>query len=176
MSAGIRASADGLTGALQLNGADVVTFNSTGLASGFPTSGNVPVGTIIDFAGASAPTGYLVCPQAATSLNKVTYAALYAALGSASSPWGSADAFATTFYCPWFPADYAAVQANSNVGTNSVGAVISHSHNINYTGNLGGGSTAPNLLGSGTTVATTATGGAANYPAGVRVLKCVRYI
>ena len=49
-----------------------------------------PPGTIIDFAGTSAPPGYLVCNGAAISRD--TYPALFAAIGTA---WGTGDGSAT---------------------------------------------------------------------------------
>jgi hypothetical protein len=136
----------------------------------------IPIGAIIDFAGIAAPTNYLACPLSASlSLNKVTYAALYAALGGASSPWGSADAFATTFYCPWFPANYSAVQANTNVGTSTTGQILDHTHlsfNLSAgTGAPGGAFGTPGQ--SGAVVGAAA--GAANLAAGMRVMKCIRY-
>jgi len=135
-----------------------------------------PVGTLIDFAGTAAPTGYLACPVAAGGVGLLartgTYAALFAAIGTT---WGAGDG-STTFQMPWFPADYASVQANGNVGTDTVGAVIAHTHTYNnpvYTASAaGGGGTAVQTYNAGNTGST---GGAANLPAGVRVLKCVKY-
>ncbi len=49
-----------------------------------------PPGTIIDFAGISAPAGYLVCDGSAVSRD--THAALFAAIGTA---WGTGDGSAT---------------------------------------------------------------------------------
>lgn len=46
----------------------------------------LPAGTVIDFAGTSAPTGYLACDGA--SLLRASYAALFSAIGTA---WGSVD-------------------------------------------------------------------------------------
>lgn len=42
-------------------------------------SGSSPVGTVVDFAGASAPSGWLMCDGATVS--QTTYAALYAVIG-----------------------------------------------------------------------------------------------
>jgi microcystin-dependent protein len=57
----------------------------------------VPTGTVLDFAGSSAPTGFVLCNGAAVS--RTTYSGLYAALGGASSPWGQGDG-STTFNVP----------------------------------------------------------------------------
>lgn len=54
-------------------------------------------GVVWDFAGGSVPTGWLLCNGAAVS--RTTYAALYTALGGASSPWGQGDG-STTFNVP----------------------------------------------------------------------------
>lgn len=48
---------------------------------------SVPVGSIVDYAGASAPTGWLVC--GGQSLSRTTYAELFAVIGTT---FGSADA------------------------------------------------------------------------------------
>ena len=54
----------------------------------------VPIGTILDFAAATAPTGYLVCDGSAVS--RTTYAALFAVIGTT---WGSGNG-STTFNVP----------------------------------------------------------------------------
>jgi microcystin-dependent protein len=64
------------------------------LAASVPFSGitsvppgvTIPPGVLLDYAGNSAPAGFLLCDGA--SYAQSTYAALYAALGGASSPWG----------------------------------------------------------------------------------------
>lgn len=56
----------------------------------------VPIGTILDFAAATAPTGYLVCDGSAVS--RSTYAALFAVIGTT---WGSGNG-STTFNVPDF--------------------------------------------------------------------------
>lgn len=53
-----------------------------------------PTGSVVQYAGATAPTGYLLCDGAAVS--RVTYAALYAAIGDA---FGEGDG-STTFNVP----------------------------------------------------------------------------
>lgn len=56
-----------------------------------------PSGSMMMYAGAAAPTGWLLCDGSA--VDRTTYAALYAALGGASSPWGEGDG-STTFNLP----------------------------------------------------------------------------
>lgn len=57
----------------------------------------VPTGAILDHGGATAPTGFLLCDG--TAVSRTTYAALYAALGGAASPWGQGNG-TTTFNVP----------------------------------------------------------------------------
>lgn len=59
-------------------------------------AGGVVTGTIIDFGGTVAPTGYLPCDGAAVS--RTTYAALFGAIGTT---WGVGDG-STTFNVPDF--------------------------------------------------------------------------
>lgn len=139
---------------------------ATALASALPT------GTIFDFSGMTAPAGSLICPTAPTNVSRTTYTALFAAIGTT---WGAGDG-ATTFGLPWFPADYASVQAAANVGTQTVGQVIAHTHTFNWGSNSSAGSNLSNYVTttSGPSL-TNSTGGSANLAAGVRVLKCVKY-
>ena len=131
------------------------------------------VGLIEKFAMAAAPFGYLACPLIATNISRVTYADLFNAIGTV---WGVGDG-TTTFGMPFFPANYTDVQGNSNVGTQTVGQVISHLHTLtpqvysNSAGGIFGSSSAVN----GALGQTDPTGGAANLAAGVRLLFCVRY-
>lgn len=134
-------------------------------------TGISPAGSIIMFAGTTAPTGYLACPLVPTAISRTTYAALFAAIGTT---WGVGDG-STTFGMPWFAADYAAVQANGNVGSSSVGQVISHTHSYQLATNLAPQSGSTTQCLTTTTGSTTgATGGTANLAAGVRVLHCVK--
>jgi len=57
----------------------------------------VPTGAVIDYAGATAPTGFLLAQGQAVS--RTTYSGLYTALGGAGSPWGQGDG-STTFNVP----------------------------------------------------------------------------
>ena len=143
-------------------------------ANGVAVAPTLPAGSIILHSGTTTPAGYLLCPVAQTNLSRATYAALFLAIGTT---WGVGDG-STTFGMPWFPADYVAVQANGNVGTNSVGAVISHTHTTNnIIGQGGSGNTTAGFSGgaSSATIVINATGGTANLAAGVRVLHCVKY-
>jgi len=61
--------------------------------AGLPIA-EVPTGTILDFAGPTAPAGYLVCNG--QTVSRTTYAALFAVLGGT---WGGGDG-STTFHLP----------------------------------------------------------------------------
>lgn len=151
----------------------VVHYDGTNLQVLNPsTLSDVPVGAFIDFAGPDVPDGFLLCPTAQTNISRAVYAKLYAKIGTT---WGSGDG-STTFGLPWFPIDYAAVQANANVGSRSVGSVIAHSHlgGVQESANTVNGAQGAFAVGDDA-FPTGTTGGAANYAAGVRVLKCVRY-
>lgn len=54
----------------------------------------VPVGTLLDFAGSAAPSGFLLCDGSAVS--RTTYAGLFAVVGTT---WGAGDG-STTFNVP----------------------------------------------------------------------------
>jgi microcystin-dependent protein len=56
-----------------------------------------PTGSVIDFAGATAPPGWLFCQG--QTISRSTFPALYTVLGGASSPWGQGDG-STTFNLP----------------------------------------------------------------------------
>ncbi|MEY3760056.1 MAG: hypothetical protein RIR39_1547 [Pseudomonadota bacterium] len=136
------------------------------IASAFKT----PEGTIIAFAGSAAPSGYLACPTTPTLISRVTYAALFAAIGTT---WGAGDG-STTFGMPYFPAGYSAIAGTP--GSTSVGAVIAHTH---YMGRVMGGSGGLQFnVGAGMADIypnTDSTGGPANLAAGANVLMCVKY-
>lgn len=137
----------------------------------------IPTGTIIDFAGTTAPTGFLLCPTSQTDVSRATYANLFAVIGTT---WGVGDG-STTFGLPWFPANYPSVQANSNVGSATNGVIPNHNHAIVTVGAPGsGGGTGMVVTATGsvqgtiTTYITAAGSGTLNLPAGVRVSKCIK--
>jgi microcystin-dependent protein len=78
-----------------------VTLN--GSAGGFALMGPptasiaAPVGSVVAYAGSAAPSGWLLCTGQAVS--RTSFAALYAALGGAGSPYGQGDG-STTFNVP----------------------------------------------------------------------------
>lgn len=58
--------------------------------------GDIP-GTFKDYGGGTLPSGYLLCDG--TAIDRVTYKALFAALGGLATPWGVGDG-STTFNLP----------------------------------------------------------------------------
>lgn len=127
-------------------------------------------GTVFDFAGPSAPAGTLIVPTAPTTISRATYAALFAAIGTA---WGAGDGV-TTFGLPWVMADGVTLQASGNIGTQSAGSVIAHTHTVPFQMNLLNGGGGGSVTSGGTTLSS-ATGGSANLAAGSRFLKCIKY-
>lgn len=87
LNTGFTRSGSGQVG-LTILGTQLFTFSATGATGSF--QGNIPAGTIVDFAGASAPAGWLLCFGQAIS--RTTNALLFTAIGTI---WGSGDGFAT---------------------------------------------------------------------------------
>lgn len=171
------------TGTVTLNATDVTTaLGYIPYDAANPSNYGPPTGTIIQFAGVSAPSGYLACPIVPTTINRVTYSALFAAIGTA---WGAGNG-STTFNMPYFPSGYSAVAGV--VGTTTPGSVIAHTHTDaghqhSYAANRGGGNGGSSGTASATTGITAvgyaniqATGGAANFGAGSAILFCVKYL
>lgn len=159
-----------VTATLGLNQLTDVEYNGSVYVVLNPLTAVLP-GTIIAFASATVPAGYIACPTAASAVSRVNYAVLFAAI---STTWGAGDG-TTTFGIPYFPADYAPISGAP--GTTSVGAVISHTHVVYggiYGGAEGGGGTPLNATSNGN-VTSAATGGTSNLPAGSRVKFCVKY-
>lgn len=131
-----------------------------------------PAGTIIDFAGTVAPTGFLALPTVPTNVLRSAYPALFTAIGTT---WGIGDG-STTFGLPYFPANYASVQATGNVGTITAGQVIAHNHVMNVNPTTGSGTGGGGAFVGFTTssILTGDTGGTANLAAGMRVRKCIK--
>ena len=95
------------------------------------TGGSVPVGTLIDYGGVSAPTGFLVCNGSLVS--RTTYATLFSAIGTV---WGAGNG-STTFAIPNLQGRFSIGSDSSRAvgdlgGTENValtsGQMPSHSH------------------------------------------------
>lgn len=101
-------------------------FNKTVEASAFTVGGvsiGTPPGVVADFAGASAPAGWLLCYGQAVS--RTTYAALFAAIGTAH---GAGDG-STTFNLP--DARDRARIGKGNMGGTAAGRITSAVSGIN---------------------------------------------
>lgn len=143
------------------------------LALIFPAT--TPSGTILPFAGNTAPIGYLIVPYYQSNISRTTYANLFAAIGT---QWGAGDG-STTFGLPWIPPGYTLAQAFGYVpvGTNTAGSVIAHNHSAegsyrNTAADLQGGYGIS--LWQGTQVTTSTTGGTANLAASTGVLYIIK--
>jgi microcystin-dependent protein len=90
-------------------------ISQSNIAAGY---GLIPTGTLLDFGGTSAPTGFLGCDGAAVS--RTTYATLFTAIGTT---WGVGDG-STTFNVPNFQRRVAVGSGGSGTATlaNSVGS------------------------------------------------------
>ena len=111
----------------------------------------------------------------ATNISRATYAALFAAIGEL---WGAGNG-STTFGMPYFAENEVSVQANANVGVETVGQVLAHTHSTTYaSAQVAAGTVSASVSSSGATTRITATqtpvGGTKNLAAGMRVLKCVK--
>jgi len=110
--------------------------------TGTLTTSGVPSGTILDYGGTSAPTGYLGCDGAAVS--RTTYATLFTAI---STTWGVGDG-TTTFNVPDFRRRVPVGSGGTGTATlaNSVGSTggvegftLTGSQLPQYTAAIGGG-------------------------------------
>lgn len=134
-----------LTGAEALTNKDLSSPTNS-----FPTT-LLPSGTIVPFGGAAAPAGWLSCDG--TAVLRSTYAALYTALGGASSPWGQGNG-STTFNVPdmrgrmpigagtgtgltnrvagtQYGSENAVVVSHNHTGS-SAGASVTHTHDVSH--------------------------------------------
>lgn len=81
---------------------------------------DVPIGTVLDYAGASVPSGYLECDGRAVS--RTAYAKLFAAIGTA---WGAGNG-STTFNLPNLGGRVAIGRGSRTVGTVTSGETKSY--------------------------------------------------
>jgi microcystin-dependent protein len=84
----------------------------------------MPIGAVLDFAGPNAPSGWLICDG--RTVSRVTYAALFAVLGTA---WGAGDG-STTFQLP-------AVNGRALVGPGAFTDSAGGSYSYSFTQSLG---------------------------------------
>lgn len=137
-----------------------------------------PTGMVIWVAMSSAPTGFIKCNGAAVS--RSTYAALYAALGGASSPWGQGDGI-NTFNVPDLRGEFIrgwddgrGVDSGRSFGSFQADEFKSHTHPYDASrggSDYGGANPASGSPSSGTTGAT---GGSETRPRNVALLACIK--
>lgn len=82
----------------------------------------LPAGSMVDFAGTTAPSGWLMCDGAAVS--RTTYASLFAALGTA---YGSGDG-STTFNLPDYRGRFARYLDNMGTVAGAAGRDTGRAH------------------------------------------------
>lgn len=108
------------------NLANVATSGDYNDLTNKPSIPSIPVGALHQFAGSSAPTGYLLCDGAAIS--RTTYSDLFGVVGTT---YGSGDG-STTFNLPdlrqRFPIGVATSGTGSTIG--STGGTIDHIHTV----------------------------------------------
>lgn len=123
-----------------------------------------PAGTVKMYAGASAPSGYLLCDGAAVS--RTTYAALFAVIGST---FGAGDG-STTFNLPNMIDRVVmgagpGLVARGSTGGSKDAIVVSHSHSVSgSTGNAGSHSHSINDPGHSHTAQFQVSTGGSGYP------------
>lgn len=106
-------------GAAAVSGAlSAATATVAGVAGGL-----VPVGAVLPFAGAAAPSGWFLCDGSAVS--RTTYAALFAALGTA---YGAGDG-STTFNLPDLRDNFP-VGKSGTKALGSTGGAATHHHDL----------------------------------------------
>jgi microcystin-dependent protein len=153
-----------------------------------------PTGAVMPFAMAAAPAGWLACNGAA--VNRVTYATLFAAIGTL---WGVGDG-ATTFNLPDLRGEFVrgldsgrGVDTGRALGTTQAGSLAAHNHNSGIGAGSGSeepfvyGGTATDCPGAATTgqvhadnIATavqgitSTTGGTETRPTNVALLYCIK--
>lgn len=132
----------------------------------------VPIGCILDFAGGALPDNFLLLQQAPTTLNRTTYAALFAVIGTT---WGAGDG-STTFGAPYIPQGEAALSGAAPGGATN-GQIPAHTHVINSAGQFAaeGGNGAFTPIYSAGAVSGSAGAGTKNMPAGTFWQKIIRY-
>jgi len=122
--------------------ADGVVVNDGGTMKSVPASDFrtyiMPAGSVIPYAGASAPTGFLFCDGSAVS--RTTYATLFTALGGESSPYGLGDG-SSTFNLPDLRGRV--VAGKDNMGGSSANNLTDQSGGLNgdTLGDTGGSET-----------------------------------
>lgn len=195
----IKSTAGGSSGVVVPRNVNTIVF-SNGSEVYFAQQNTTPSGVIIQFAGATAPSGYLVCDG--TAVFRTTYPNLFAAIGTT---WGAGNG-TTTFNVPDLRGYFLRGSGTSvrdpdsprAVGSAQAEAFASHTHTdaghthgtsaaggVFLVGSSPGSGVAYTGAGSGTIVtnpstasgaaAIQATGGSETRPDNVAVLYCIKF-
>lgn len=103
--------------AVSIAGTNIGNFTTAGWGGSVSGNGTVPIGTVVDFAGATVPSNWYLCYGQAVS--RTTYSALFAAIGTT---YGSGDG-STTFNLPDFRGT--ALFGIDNMGGSAAGRLTS---------------------------------------------------
>lgn len=160
-----------------ISGTNIKTINNNSiLGSGNLDIGGTPVGTIITFASATAPTGYLKANGAL--LSRTTYSALFAAIGTT---FGAGDG-STTFALPdlrgYFPRgwdDGRGIDGSRVFGSLQNDELKAHSHTISNFSLIGTSATGATTWKAGGSASTAVTGGTETRPKNIALLYCIKY-
>ena len=189
----VKTTAGGSVGVVVPRGVNTIVF-SNGSEVFFAQQNTTPSGVIIQFAGTTAPTGYLICDGSA--VNRTTYPNLFAAIGTT---WGSGNG-TTTFNIPDLRGYFLRGSGTSARDPDSPRAVGSaqtemflshthtdsgHAHNYdrpNTSSQATGGSGSNYFNGGFASIATStgnaniqASGGNETRPDNVAVLYCIKF-
>jgi phage-related tail fiber protein len=165
-----------------VSGTSIKTINGESvLGSGNLETSGIPVGAVAYFAMASAPAGWLKANGAAVS--RTVYAALFSAIGET---YGAGDG-STTFNLPDLRAEFIrgwddgrGIDTARAFGSAQSGAIESHAHGIGQAQTSGSNfaynerTIFPDNI-AGSTLFSTATGGAETRPRNVAMLACIKY-
>ena len=162
------------TNASQLNGQAAAYY-----ATAAQVTQAAPPGAVIGFAMSSAPSGWLICSGAAVS--RATYAALFAAIGTA---WGAGDG-STTFNLPELRGEFVrgldsgrGIDSGRAIGTAQAGYVEAHTHTTyDSVGGMttGGGAYPYNTSGAFTKASGSYGTGTETRPRNQALLFCIKF-
>jgi len=191
----IKSTAGGSVGVVVPRNVNTIVF-SNGSEVFFAQQNTTPSGTLIQFAGSTAPIGYLTCDGSA--VGRTTYPNLFAAIGTA---WGAGNG-TTTFNIPDLRGMFVRGTGTNGTYSTSVGPALgayqadqfaSHTHTATDSGHSHGG--VVNAIASGTAIAAgsgyasisgitnngyanitnSSTGGTETNPKNFGVLYCIKF-
>jgi microcystin-dependent protein len=156
------------------------TLNLSSKTVTLPATISLPAGAVMSFAMNSAPAGWLAANG--SNVNRTTYAALFAAIGTT---YGAGDG-STTFALPDLRGYFVRGSGTNSDGTASgtFGAkqadelrAHTHTHNLGtQTGTQSGGSfSSQAYTNTGVAASTSSTGGTETRPANIALLYCIKF-